>query len=59
MVAIRAMVIPTIPNQQPALAVSCLESPAKLIMKSNAAKIYAACTKPSDIVRSLTFSKHC
>ena len=59
MVAINAIVIPTIPYQQPAFAVSCLESPAKLIIKRIAAIIYAAVTNPKDMSFSLTFSKHC
>ena len=37
MVATRAIAMPEMPNQMPCFAVSCLESPARLMMNRRAA----------------------
>ena len=50
MVATRATAMPAMPKVLPALAVSCLDSPARARMNSRAATMYAACAAVSMVI---------
>ena len=51
-VATRAMTMPAMPKVLPALAVSCLDSPARARMNSRAATMYAAWAAVSTVMRA-------
>src|SRR5689334_6530148 len=56
MVAPSATIMPTMPNALPALAVSCLDSPASARMNSRAATRYAACAAMLTIITNPSMS---
>ncbi len=49
-VATSAIAMPQMPNQMPCFAVSCLESPARLMMNRSAATRYAAIATESMVI---------